>query len=750
MLGARTARPQRVRNKFFFIPFHKHKFSRFAINADGRPRSQRRSIGNRQSTIGNVLMTPERWQQVEEVLQAALDRGPAERAVFLEQVCAGDAELQSEASSLVSAYDAAADFIEEPAIAQDARVILGDHSINHIGQEIGPYKIIDHLGSGGMGEVYLAHDARLDRLVALKVLPAYFVSDDTRLRRFQREARAASALNHPNILTIHEVGELDGVHFIATEFIDGQTIRELIARDELSLKDVLDIVAQVASAISAAHAAGIVHRDIKPENIMRRGDGIVKVLDFGIAKLLEQTPADLPAITRQQTETGIVLGTVGYMSPEQARGLPVDERTDIWSLGVVLYEMLAYRAPFAGATRMDTMVAILERELAPLELTDDPKLQRLWTIVNKTLRKETAERYQTAAELLADLTAARRELDTFDRSKERVVLGLIRESIPKAGVVNSSEVSATLAREQAISTAFPPGKSNGYHRYGLLALGLVALIVLGGVFLYQRFSPQRKIVVTTPAASAIANKLYTQMSEAEQLQFVDEQEQRISAMMGDRPVKLNEEALRAIKNHVDRYAAREGTTSNKPGGESLNVVYGRAVPFVPLIARVFAARKIPSIVGIYLPMIESEYKPCFVNQIGATGLFQFLPDTARNYGVAREDMCDVEKMTPAAAHYIADRMAELGEDSGTMTLVILSYNTGPTWVVDTLRQLRETENYQRNFWTIYANRDKLDNDFRNQAGYVPSFFAAAIIGENPRNFGLSIPPLSTLASDARR
>ena len=156
-------------------------------------------------------MTPERWQQVEEVLQAALDRVPAERAAFLEQVCAGDAELRTEASSLVVAYDAAADFIEEPAIAQDAHVILGDPSRNYIGQEIGPYEIIDRLGSGGMGEVYLAQDARLDRLVALKVLPAYFVSDGTRLRRFQREARAASALNHPNILTIHEVGELEGV-----------------------------------------------------------------------------------------------------------------------------------------------------------------------------------------------------------------------------------------------------------------------------------------------------------------------------------------------------------------------------------------------------------------------------------------------------------------------------------------------------------------------------------------------------------
>jgi membrane-bound lytic murein transglycosylase D len=221
-------------------------------------------------------------------------------------------------------------------------------------------------------------------------------------------------------------------------------------------------------------------------------------------------------------------------------------------------------------------------------------------------------------------------------------------------------------------------------------------------------------------------------------------------MMGERPVKLNQEALQAIKRRVDRYAAREESVSNIPGAESLNLIYARAVPYVPLIARSFAARKIPIVVGIYLPMIESEYKPCFENQIGATGLFQFLPSTAKNYGVAREDMCDVEKMTPAAAHYIADRMAELGEDSETMTLVLLSYNQGPGWVTDTLRQLRETNNYQRNFWTIYANRDKLSESFRNEAGYVPSFFAAAIVGENPKNFGLSTPPLSTLAKDSQR
>lgn len=674
-------------------------------------------------------------------MQAALDRPPQERTAFLDQACAGDPELQTEAGALVSAYDSAADFIEEPAIAQDARVILGHDSLDHIGREIGPYQIIERLGGGGMGEVYLAQDARLDRLVALKVLPAYFVSDDARLRRFQREARAVSALNHPNILTIHEVGELDGVHFIATEFIDGQTIRELISGDGLSLTDVLDIVAQVTSALSAAHAAGIVHRDIKPENIMRRGDGIVKVLDFGIAKLVEQTPGDLSSTTRTQTETGAVLGTVGYMSPEQARGLPVDARTDIWSLGVVLYEMLAYRAPFGGATRMDTMVAILERDPAELwQLLQDPMLRRLWFVVYRTLRKEAAERYQTTADLLSDLVSVSQQLDQIDDRTTQVAVGLMRDS----AAIRPAGPAPTFAREPR---AIAARQSNGYRRYGLVVLGVVVLAsILSSVFLYQRLGRRREIAGVPSTAS---NQLYSQMSLAEQIRFVDEQEQRISAMMGERPAKLNDEALGAIKKRVDRYVDRARSVSDNPGEENLGVVYARAVPLVPLIAREFGARRIPVVVGIYLPMIESEYKPCFENSVGATGLFQFVPSTAKQYGVARGEMCDVEKMTPAAAHYIADRMAELGEDSESMTLVLLSYNRGVSGVLDPLRQLRGTDGYERNFWTLYAHRDQMDEQFRNEgAGYVPSFFAAAIVGENPGNFGLSTPALSTLAKDS--
>ena len=667
-------------------------------------------------------MTPEGWQKVEDVLQAALDRPPQERSSFLNEACAGDHQLKNEASSLISAYEAAGDFIEQPAMAQDARVLVGNELEDNIGRDIGPYKIIERLGAGGMGEVYLAQDARLNRLVALKILPPYFASDDARLRRFQREAQAASGLNHPNILTIHEVGEYEDVRFIATEFIDGQTIRHLIAKHELSLEEVLDITEQVASALSAAHAAGIVHRDIKPENIMRRPDGLVKILDFGIAKLMEREQPESSQETltgmRTQTEAGLLMGTVSYMSPEQARALAVDERTDLWSLGVVLYEMLANRLPFAGATRMDTIVSILEREPAPLfpsAETSNPELQR---IVDKTLRKERSERYQSATELLVELKHVRAQL---------------------SGAFPST---ASAAQQHA---------SSSRQRYLAPILGVTVLLIIAitATLLYRRSVAQRR--ANLPATEAAATgKLYWQMSEAEQIHFIDEQEQRIAAMMGDRPVKLNDEALRVIKGDVDRYVAYDASNSNDPGAESLSEIYARAQPYVPLIARAFSARKVPVIIGIYLPMIESGYRSCYENSIGAKGLFQFLPQTARGYGVAHEDMCDAEKMTPAAAHYIADRMAELGEDSESVTLVLLSYNRGPESVREMLRQLRGTDNYERNFWTLFAHRNELDETFRNEnAAYVPNFFAAAIIGENPGTFGLAMPPLSTLAGAAK-
>ena len=284
------------------------------------------------------------------------------------------------------------------------------------GTKLGRYEIRSKIGEGGMGEVYLAEDTKLDRKVALKVLPSEVATHPERMRRFVQEAKAASALNHPNIITIYEIDETDSGHFIATEFIDGETLRERIRRAPIKPVDALDAAVQIASALSAAHAAGIVHRDIKSENIMVRRDGIVKVLDFGLAKLTEQRSpesVDREAATRAniKTEPGVVMGTVAYMSPEQARGEELDARTDIWSLGVVLYEMMAGRTPFRGETNSHTVVSILESEPGSLTTFGSDVPAELNRIVRKALTKDRESRYQTARDLMIDIKSLRRELD---------------------------------------------------------------------------------------------------------------------------------------------------------------------------------------------------------------------------------------------------------------------------------------------------------------------------------------------------
>lgn len=649
----------------------------------------------------------EQWQRVEEVLHEALALPAGERYGFASQACEGNEELSREVVSLIDAFHDSGDFLETPALETDAEVLfsLGD---NNIGREIGPYLTIERLGVGGMGEVYLAKDLRLDRSVALKILPNYF-SDEIRLSRFRKEARAASALNHPNIITIHEVGQHEDVRFIATEFIEGVTLRELLSQGTLSTTDALEISEQVCAALSAAHSAGIVHRDIKPENVMRRPDGFVKLLDFGIAKLVEPSgPGSSDSQT--QTEMGVVMGTVNYMSPEQARGVTVDERSDIWSLGVVLYEMLSGRLPFTRPNRMDTLVAILERDAEPL-FGKDNELQQL---LDKCLAKDAGERFQSSAELLEAIRRLKSSAHDFSLTK----------SLPGE---QTEHPTLLLAKPRS--------------RRWLWLVGVLLIVGLGAVG-YWRLSMRRTSVPpATPKVETVATKLYSAMTNEEQLAFIDQQEQRISALLGERSTKLNPEALQAIKQRVDRYVART------PDSDPLPVLFGRAIPYQRTIGRSFRERNVPVIIGVYLPMIESAYKPCYENPYGSKGLYQFTPGTAVLYGVPKDQMCDAEKMTPAAAHYIADRIAELGDDSQSLTLVILSYTTGPEWVREVLRKLRANGHYDRTFWTMFDNRDLLGEQFKKEIiGYVPAFFAAAIVGENPDAFGLGLPPLTTLAA----
>lgn len=367
-------------------------------------------------------MTPERYQQIGQICYAALQLDASQRMAFLDQACAADAELRSEVESLLANQEQAESFIETRAFEVAAKALAAAGTAPPAIQKIGRYEVLSLLGQGGMGEVYLALDARLGRKIALKLLPAEFTQDAGRVRRFEQEARAASALNHPNIVTIYEIGEADSLHFIATEFIDGLTLRQRLGQPRLTTREVLGIGAQVAAALTAAHTAGIIHRDIKPENVMLRHDGYVKVLDFGLAKLTErQAPFNHREAANPDSLTapGVVMGTVHYMSPEQARGYEVDARSDVFSLGVMMYEMLAGRAPFTGESASDVIAPILRSD--PLSLThhlaDIPaELER---IVMKTLAKDKEERFQTIQDLALELKGLTQELE-FKSRLERV------------------------------------------------------------------------------------------------------------------------------------------------------------------------------------------------------------------------------------------------------------------------------------------------------------------------------------------
>ncbi|HET6851173.1 MAG TPA: protein kinase, partial [Pyrinomonadaceae bacterium] len=367
-------------------------------------------------------MTPERWQQVKEIFNSALMYRPEERGPFIVQACSGDENLRSEVESLIASHEQSGSFIDKPAFEAAASLLAGERAELKPGQTIASYEVLSFISRGGMGEVYLAEDKRLGRKVALKLLPSSFTTDDDRLRRFEQEARAASALNHPNIITIYEIRQAAGSHVIATEYVEGETLRFRLSRSGLALAESLNVAIQVADALSAAHKAGIIHRDIKPENIMLRPDGYVKVLDFGLAKLSEQASpavaAEAPTI-QVRTGSGIVIGTAGYMSPEQARGLGVDNRSDIFSLGAVIYEMVARRKPFEGDTPSDTLASILKTEPPPLSRVAPGVPPELSRIVTKALRKDREERYQVVKDLWLDLKALKQELefqDKFDRS----------------------------------------------------------------------------------------------------------------------------------------------------------------------------------------------------------------------------------------------------------------------------------------------------------------------------------------------
>ena len=366
------------------------------------------------------------------------------------------------------------------------------------GTKLGRYEIRSHIGAGGMGDVYLARDTELDRNVALKVLPPSVASDQQRMRRFVQEAKAASSLNHQNIITIYEIGESDSTRVIATEFVDGVTLRQQLRRGRLTVAEILNIAIQIATGLAAAHEAGIIHRDVKPENVMLRNrDGFVKLLDFGLAKLTEvsTTTTDTEAPTRAlvNTDAGTVMGTVTYMSPEQARGKTCDERTDIWSLGVMLYEMTTGVVPFAGETSADVIAAIVKTDPPPVTALAPDVPTKLDEIIAKAIEKDRDERYQTIKDLLVDLRRVKKRLD-FESETERSTSPDQTQSIHSTPPVGQT---STLDSVRPMSSAEYIVSEIKRHKTGVLLTAIaVPLILVAGFFVWSKFGTR-----ATPAAA---------------------------------------------------------------------------------------------------------------------------------------------------------------------------------------------------------------------------------------------------------
>jgi serine/threonine protein kinase/Tfp pilus assembly protein PilF len=414
-------------------------------------------------------MTPARFQTIEEIFLAALEQAPGQISAFLDKACEGDELLRRKVEALLASRQRAASFIETSAVGLATKIIQNQQADSLVGRTIGHYKISKRIGSGGMGEVYLATDMTAGRKAALKLLPMRFTGDAERLKRFQQEAQAVVALNHPNILTVYEIGEDHSTHYIASELIEGETLRQRLMHGRIEVGEAVDVAIQVANALVAAHETGIVHRDIKPENIMLRPDGYVKVLDFGIAKLAESAFAKATAdgagsMTLAETNLGSILGTVRYMSPEQACGAPVDKRTDIWNLGVVLYEMVHGHAPFTGHTAREVMTSILEKEPPPLKSYTSQAPAELQQIVSKALRKDRTERYQSAGEVLQELKNLRRKLESkaeLERSTAPSWLRWIRSPTTVALLLLASVLALALPFywQRNLTTSPPHDKS---------------------------------------------------------------------------------------------------------------------------------------------------------------------------------------------------------------------------------------------------------------------------------------------------
>ncbi|HKQ74791.1 MAG TPA: serine/threonine-protein kinase [Blastocatellia bacterium] len=658
------------------------------------------------------------WEKISRLLESALSLPEDERQVYLVEITRAEGEaISNEVRALLQADQDSDGFLRTNALGLIAEQLADSaKSAEQIqpNAKYGNYRILARLGEGGMGEVYLALDETLGRKAALKFLPPLFMQDDAQLARFEREARAASALNHPNILTVYEIGSAHGRAFIATEYVEGKTLRDKIAEQNLSPKEILRIAEQIGAALNAAHASGLIHRDIKPENIMLRPDGYVKLLDFGLAKPLRLKEPASPVSTfantqsqmRQQTQHGLILGTPRYMSPEQARGAQLDGRSDLWSLGATLYEMLTGNALFTDAATGQIVREGAGRAMIELKLNDGQKLFQ--PMLEKALAEDLDQRFQSAGDFLAEVKRVRFAMERSQPSD-----------------------SPRRAKRWALAAA---------------ALAVAALIVL---------APWRKASLVEPTADTQSSfsraqvpteKLYWELSETEKMAFIQDAAHDIAKMLGEDPAAPAPEQIVWIKKHVEAYVAKRNSLSIERGEESIKSVYARASVYAPFIIEAFRARSLPPILGLYIAMNETDYHPCMKTAVGAKGLFSFMPQTAVRYGLQlapEDERCDPHKIAQAAAHYLQDLTRLFGQDADAMTLSMLAYNSGETRIASAIAELKTMNLQPFSYWTLLENNARLSVPLnRESQNYAPRFFAAAILGENPQRFGLEIQRLS--------
>ena len=586
------------------------------------------------------------------------------------------------------------------------------------GERLGPYEIVGLLGAGGMGKVYRAHDGRLGRDVAIKILAGQ--RNDGQLRRLEMEARAAGSLNHPNIVAVHDVGTYENEPYIVSELLEGATLRALLEDARVSPAQAAAYGLQLARGLAAAHDKGMVHRDLKPENVFITGDGRLKILDFGIAKvpatkdLANPAAHESPGSAMTRTGTGAILGTVQYMSPEQVRGQPADRRSDIFSLGAVLYEMLAGEPAFTGPSAVEIGYAILNRE--PRDLPSEVPASTV-RIVQRCLRKNPADRFQSAHELALEIErASAPPLSGGPARAARLLVALTLVAVAGLAIV--------VWRQDRQLAAIVRHKTHADQEIRVVELEM------------QRESDPGRL-------ASLEDKLRLLVSEAQaaivEMQSKDRRRAREWNSGGDeleraiRPIlkKFDAEAYaippifrERLQRHIDAIAR------DVPGKL---LAWQRRKLYWPAIQHELSAVGLPEEMG-YVAWVESRFDPAARSPLGAVGMWQLMPDTARilqlRVDAEVDERLDMEKSTRAAARYLANLLAQYGSES--FMLALASYNYGESKLRRELHDLRAYRKEDRDFWRLYRLK-RLSQETRE---YVPLVLAAAVVFSNPERYGL--------------